>query len=125
MNADDVKTVRMATVAKLIGTLDPLPLLIYAPKPLLAQWQEELLQKLHRIRRGNLPPANVYGPPEKKLLYSFAEQLAARTRTMLLATATPVQLHPMELWDLLYILSLNNPQVLGSLNGFWRKRTAR
>lgn len=186
------KTLQLGALAKLIGTLDPLPILIFAPKPLLAQWQEELLQKLqvpsarwegggwlterdefhpalpnkatncprkigilstsvitsaarsernqefihqllerrfscciwdeaHRIRRGNLSPANVYGPPEKKLLYSFAEQLAARTRTMLLATATPVQLHPMELWDLLYILSLNNPQVLGSLNGFWRK----
>ena len=46
VNADDVKTVRMAAVAKLIGTLDPLPILIVAPKPLLAQWEEELLQKL-------------------------------------------------------------------------------
>jgi hypothetical protein len=34
-------------VAKLIGTLDPLPILIVAPKPLLEQWQEELLRKLN------------------------------------------------------------------------------
>ncbi len=40
---------------------------------------------------------------------------------MLLATATPVQLHPMELWDLLSILSVNNPQVLGGINSLWRK----
>ena len=59
--------------------------------------------------------------PEKKLLYQFAEQLAARAKTLLLATATPVQLHSMELWDLLYILSMNNPQVLGSPNSLWRK----
>lgn len=186
------KTLQLGAIAKLIGTLDADPILIMAPKPLLEQWQEELLQKLaipsarwegggwvterdefhpalpgkvtncprkigivstsvvtsaplsvrnqalveqllekrfscviwdeaHKIRRGNLSANNVYLPPEKKLLYKFAEQVAARARTMLLATATPVQLHPMELWDLLYILSMNNPQVLGSANSLWRK----
>lgn len=186
------KTLQLGALAKLIGTLDPLPILIVAPKPLLTQWQEELLLKLavpsarwenggwlterdefhpalpdkltncprkigiistsvitsaalsernrnltaqllekryscviwdeaHKIRRGNLSPNNVYKTPEKKRLYRFAEQLAPRTKTMLLATATPVQLHPMELWDLLYILSVNNPHVLGNLNSLWRK----
>lgn len=186
------KTLQLGAIAKLIGILDKLPILILAPKPLLGQWQEELLQKLaipsarwdgggwvterdefhpgltdkvtncprkvgivstsvvtsaprsernralveqllekrfscviwdeaHKIRRGNLGANNVYGPPEKKRLYRFAEQLAARTQTLLLATATPVQLHSMELWDLLYILSMNNPQVLGTQNGLWRK----
>lgn len=185
------KTLQLGALAKLIGTLDALPILIIAPKPLLAQWQEELLLKLaipsarwenggwlterdefhpalpgkltncprkigivstsvitsaklsdrnrelmeqllekryscviwdeaHKIRRGNLSPNNVFQPPQKKSLYTFAELLAARTQTMLLATATPVQLHPMELWDLLAILSVNNPQVLGGSNSFWR-----
>jgi superfamily II DNA or RNA helicase len=186
------KTIQLGAVAKLIGTLDSLPILIMAPKPLLEQWQEELIQKLaipsarwegggwiterdefhpvlqgratncprkigivstsvitsaplsernsslvdellekkfscviwdeaHKIRRGNLSASTVYLPAEKKLLYRFAEQLALRTKTLLLATATPVQLHSMELWDLLYILSMNNPQVLGSPNSLWRK----
>jgi superfamily II DNA or RNA helicase len=186
------KTLQLGAIAKLIGTLDDLPILIMAPKPLLEQWQEELLQKLaipsarwenggwvterdefhpalpgkvtncprkigivstsvvtsaplsarnsalveqllerrfsciiwdeaHKIRRGNLAANNVYSPPEKKLLYLFAEKLAARAKTVLLATATPVQLHSMELWDLLSILSMNNPQVLGSPNSLWRK----
>lgn len=186
------KTLQLGAIAKLIGSLDDLPILIMAPMPLLEQWQEELLQKLaipsarwqgggwvterdeyhpalpgrttncprkigivstsvitsaprsernrtlleelmekrfscaiwdeaHKIRRGNLAPANVYSAPEKKLLYRFAEQLAERAKTVLLATATPIQLHPMELWDLLYILSVNNPQVLGSPNSLWRK----
>ncbi len=185
------KTLQLGALAKLIGTLDPLPILIIAPKPILSQWQEQLLLMLaipsarwenggwlterdefhpalpgkltncprkigivptsvitsaslsernrelaqqlleknyscviwdeaHKIRRGNLSPTNVYQPPEKKRLYRFAEQIAARTQTMLLATATPVQLHPMELWDLLSVLSVNNPQVLGGLNSFWR-----
>ena len=186
------KTLQLGAIAKLIGTLDSQPLLIMAPKPLLEQWQEELLQKLaipsarwdsggwiterdeyhpalpgkpvncprkigiistsvvtsaplsernrmlveqllekrfscviwdeaHKIRRANLAENTVYSPPEKKLLYQFAERLASRSQTVLLATATPVQLHPMELWDLLYILSVNNPQVLGSDNALWRK----
>ena len=75
----------------------------------------------HKVRRANLSTNNVYDPPEKKLLYKFAEKLAGRTKTMLLATATPVQLHPMELWDLLSVLSVNNPQVFGGPNGLWRK----
>ena len=90
---------------------------------------EQLLEKryscviwdeAHKIRRGNLSANNVYKSPEKKSLYIFAELLSARTQTMLLATATPVQLHPMELWDLLAILSVNNSQVLGGPNSFWR-----
>jgi superfamily II DNA or RNA helicase len=186
------KTLQLGAIAKLIGTLDALPILIMVPKTLTTQWQEELWLKLtvpsarwegggwiterdefhpalpdkavncprkvgivatsavtsaplsernaalvtqllarrfscviwdeaHRIRRANLSKTNVYDPPEKKLLYKFAEQIAGRTRTMLLATATPVQLHPMELWDLLSILSVNNPQVLGGINSLWRK----
>lgn len=186
------KTLQLGAIAKLIGTLDSLPILIMVPKTLTTQWQEELWLKLavpsarwegggwiterdefhparpsnaancprkvgivstsvvtsaplsernatlvnhllakrfscvvwdeaHRIRRANLAANNVFDPPEKKLLYKFAEQIAGRTKTMLLATATPVQLHPMELWDLLNVLSVNNPQVLGSPNSLWRK----
>ncbi len=77
--------------------------------------------EVHKIRRANLSPGNVHRAPEKKSLYRFAERLAACTRTMLLATATPVQLHPMELWDLLSILSVNNPQVMGTETSLWRK----
>jgi SNF2 family DNA or RNA helicase len=186
------KTLQLGAIAKLIGTLDSLPILIMVPKTLTTQWQEELWLKLavpsarwesggwmterdefhparpsnaancprkvgivstsvvtsaplsernatlvsqllakrfscvvwdeaHRIRRANLSANSVFDPPEKKLLYKFAEQIAGRTKTMLLATATPVQLHPMELWDLLNVLSVNNPQVLGSPNSLWRK----
>ncbi len=185
------KTLQLGAAAKLIGTLDPQPILILAPKPLLEQWQEELWLKLrvpsarwdrggwttereefhpalpqkptncprkvgivstsvitsaprsegnqalvegllkqrfscmiwdeaHKIRRGNLAPSNVYNPPEKKLLYRFAERISGQAKTVLFATATPVQLHPIELWDLLSILSVNNPQVLGSPNSSWR-----
>jgi hypothetical protein len=34
---------------------------------------------------------------------------------MLLATATPVQINPIEAWDLLFILSKGNEFVLGDI----------
>jgi len=186
------KTIQLGAIAKLIGTLEEkLPILIMAPKPLLQQWQTELMAKLqvpsaywdngtwiternevhpalpdtplncprkvgivgisaitsatrspankrlveallkkrfscviwdeaHKIRRENLREPNVFGPPEKNSLYEWAEKLAAQCQTMILATATPIQLHPMELWDMLHILSINNPHVLGSEMSRWR-----
>ena len=41
------------------------------------------------------------------------QRLLRRAKSMLLATATPVQLHPVEAWDLLHILSHGNDGVLG------------
>jgi superfamily II DNA or RNA helicase len=74
----------------------------------------------HKVRRKNLQSSRVYRSPEKNTLYDFALGIAGRTKTMLLATATPVQLHPIELWDLLNVLSVNNEQVLGDKISPWR-----
>ncbi|MFN9823094.1 MAG: helicase-related protein, partial [Planctomyces sp.] len=46
-------------------------------------------------------------------LMNFLFRLGQRTKSLLLATATPVQLHPIEAWDLLRILSEGNDGVLG------------
>ena len=54
----------------------------------------------HKIRRRNLQESNVFKSADKNTLYQWAERVAARTKTFLLATATPIQLHPIELWDL-------------------------
>lgn len=193
MLADGVglgKTLQLGGLAKLIGTLTDEPILIIAPKAVVAQWQGEIYEKLaapsavwtgkgwlternefhpateesvtkcprkiaivstsvimsakrsvlngrlteellkkqfscvlwdeaHKIRRDNVREPKVWGPPQMNLLYQWAMKLAARTRTMILATATPVQLHPVELWDLLNVLAVNNDQVLGSVYGRW------
>jgi superfamily II DNA or RNA helicase len=42
---------------------------------------------------------------------------------MLLATATPIQLYPIELWDLLNVLSQKNDSVLGSQSSYWRRNS--
>lgn len=186
------KTLQLGGLAKLIGTLDEQPLLIVAPKAVVAQWQQELMDKLaapsalwtgrgwlterdefhpstlddvlncprkiaivptsivlsakrsqfngkltedllkmrfscvlwdeaHKIRRANLREPIVWQAPQRNQLYVWAMRLAERTKTMVLATATPVQLHPMELWDLLAVLAVGNPQVLGTELARWRE----
>jgi len=41
-------------------------------------------------------------------------------KSLLLATATPVQLYPVEAWDLLNVLALGNEHVLGNAWSNWR-----
>lgn len=181
------KTVQLAMAAMLMALDDPDggPILVLAPKPLLQQWQDELMELLqlpsarwngkawvdendleypsdgakslgkcprriglvsqglvvrglpeavnqllsrrytcvivdeaHRARRRNVPKVdadadevNERADPNK--LMAFLREIGPKTKSMLLATATPVQLHPVEAWDLLHILSQGNEGVLG------------
>jgi hypothetical protein len=75
----------------------------------------------HRARRKKIDPNNLSPKPEYNNLAAFLAQISQRTRSMLLATATPVQLHPIEAWDLLAILSAGNEAVLGNDWSEWRK----
>ena len=181
------KTVQLAMAAMLMALDDPDggPILVLAPKPLLQQWQDELMELLqlpsarwngkawldendveypsdgvkslakcprriglvsqglivrgmaeavrqllsrrytcvivdeaHRARRRKVPKVDAdadevdeRGEPNKVM--AFLREIGPRTKSMLLATATPVQLHPVESWDLLEILSHGNDGVLG------------
>jgi len=164
------KTVQLAMAALLMAIDDPSdgPILVLAPKPLLQQWQGEMMELLqlpsarwtgrawvdeneleypsegvrsmgkcprriglvsqglvvrgmrealdqllgrqytcvivdeaHRARRRAIPKVDagpdeldIQGEPNK--LMSFLRQIGPKTKSMLLATATPVQLHPIE-----------------------------
>jgi len=181
------KTVQLGMAALLMAMDDPGggPVLVLAPKPLLQQWQGELMELLqlpsarwtgrcwvdehgleypsegvrslgkcprrvglisqglvvrgqpdalqqllsryytcvivdeaHRARRRKVPKVDAgaeevdeRGEPNK--LMDFLATIGPRTKSMLLATATPVQLHPVEAWDLLYVLSQGSDGVLG------------
>lgn len=181
------KTVQLAMAALLMALDEPDggPILVLAPRPLLQQWQDELMELLslpsarwdgrawvdendlehpsdgitslgkcprriglvsqglvvrghadalrqllsrrytcvivdesHRARRRNVPavdasPERVNEKAEPNRLMAFLRELGPSTKSMLLATATPVQLHPVEAWDLLHILSHGNDGVLG------------
>lgn len=179
------KTVQLAMAALLMALEDSGPILVLAPKPLLQQWQGELMELLHlpsarwsgkewvdeqgteypsngrdelrrcprriglvsqglitrghpqvieallaqrylcvivdeshRARRSDIPriddgPERVNERAKPNKLMSFLLKVSSKTKSMLLATATPVQLHPVEAWDLLSILGAGNPSVLG------------
>lgn len=181
------KTVQLAMAALLMALDDPDggPILVLAPKPLLQQWQDELMELLllpsarwngrawvdendleypsegarslgkcprriglvsqglvvrglaeavgqllsrrytcvivdesHRARRRNLPKVDADAEEideraEPNKLMAFLREIGPKTKSMLLATATPVQLHPVEAWDLLHVLSCGNDGVLG------------
>ena len=91
------------------------------------EWEGVLVDEAHRARRKKLPKIEDRGPaiknPESEAnkLYAFLYKLATRTKTMLLSTATPVQMHPIEAWDLLRLLSEGNEHILGSTSSHWRQ----
>jgi hypothetical protein len=181
------KTIQLAMAAMLMALDDPQggAVLILAPKPLLQQWQDEIMELLnlpsarwngrawvdengleypaegvkginrcprriglvsqglavkgnpellqqllcrqytcvivdeaHRARRRSLPRIDAEAheideAPVPNNLMRFLYKIAGKTRSLLLATATPVQLHPLEAWDLLRLLSQQNDGVLG------------
>lgn len=89
------------------------------------EWGCVIIDEAHRARRRQLPKPEERGPRlanpdiEANRLYAFAWKLASRTRSMLLSTATPVQMHPIEAWDLLRLLAQGNEHVLGGIGSRW------
>ncbi len=80
-----------------------------------------IVDEAHRARRKNLGNGKENQKPEPNNLMRFLLDISKRTKSMLLATATPVQLYPIEAWDLLNILSQANDSILGSSFSLWRK----
>jgi len=80
-----------------------------------------ILDEAHRARRRNLGENRDAEQADPNNLLKFMYQMAMRTRSLLLATATPVQLRPVEVWDLLDILSRGDESVLGNLFSRWRR----
>lgn len=77
-----------------------------------------IVDESHRARRRKVPKTDagaqeIDEKAEPNKLMEFLKKIGLKTKSMLLATATPVQLHPLEAWDLLDILSQGNDGVLG------------
>lgn len=79
-----------------------------------------ITDEAHRARRKNLGDGKENDKPIPNNLMKFLLQISINTKSMLLATATPVQLYPIECWDLLNILSQKNDSVLGNRFSKWR-----
>jgi len=80
-----------------------------------------IVDEAHRARRKNLGPEREDERPDANNLLSFLYAISPRTKSLLLATATPVQLYPVEAWDLLNAISAGNDSVLGNDFSRWRK----
>jgi SNF2 family DNA or RNA helicase len=84
-----------------------------------------IVDEAHRARRKNLGRGREGHAPDPNNLMAFLLDIAPKTKSMLLATATPVQIHPIEAWDLLYILSQGNDFVLGDNLSCWQREGLR
>ena len=82
-----------------------------------------ILDEAHRARRRSRG-ADAFGPAVPNNLLRFLWQVSPRTKSLLLATATPVQLHPIEAYDLLDALARGSDAVLGGPGSRWRNARA-
>ena len=88
---------------------------------LAGQYECIIVDEAHRSRRKNISESCLEEKADPNNLMHFLMRISKRTKSMLLATATPVQLHPVEAFDLLSILALGSDQVLGDAWSEWRK----
>ncbi len=84
-----------------------------------------ILDEAHRARRRNLGGGvRAFAPAQPNNLLKFLREISPRTKSLLLATATPVQLHPVEAYDLLDALARGSDAVLGAPGSRWRNARA-
>lgn len=81
-------------------------------------WDLVVLDEAHHARRKS-PGGTQEGPPN--LLLQLMQRLQARTQALLLLTATPMQVHPVEVWDLLALLSMPQEWSRAAFLEFFRK----
>jgi ERCC4-related helicase len=67
------------------------------------EWDLVVLDEAHHARRRGAGTAQEKGP---NALLEVMRELRSRCKSLLLLTATPMQVHPVELWDLMDLLGL-------------------
>jgi len=68
-------------------------------------WDLVIVDESHHARRRDFQDLSRYRPNR---LLELLNRLQTRTRGILLMTATPMQVHPIEVWDLLRLLGLGD-----------------
>jgi superfamily II DNA or RNA helicase len=71
--------------------------------PGIGDWDLIILDEAHHARRRGAGSTQEKGP---NALLGLMQKLQAKCRSLLLLTATPMQVHPVELWDLMDLLGL-------------------
>lgn len=91
---------------------------------LLAQKDFEcvILDEAHRARRRNPTKDPNKHKADPNYLLQFLNNITFKTKSLLLATATPVQINPIEAFDLINALSLPTFKVMGDMYSEWHKK---
>jgi len=82
---------------------------LLAAKP----WDLVLVDEAHHARRKDFLQIERYRPNR---LLGLLNELRDKTRGLLLLTATPMQIHPVEVWDLLHLLGVGGKWGAGEEN---------
>ena len=77
-----------------------------------------VLDEAHKARREDLNDQSPRAAGNN--LLEFMREIAGRAENVILGTATPIQVAPIELWDLLDVLGRGADHVLGDRNSRWR-----
>ena len=81
-----------------------------------------ILDEAHRARRRNPTKDPNKHKADPNYLLQFLNAITFKTKSLLLATATPVQIHPIEAFDLINALSLPTFKVMGDMYSEWHKK---
>ena len=84
------------------------------------EYNTVIVDECHRARRKNLGQGKENDKPVPNNLYDYLLRISKKTEHMLMGTATPIQIFPIEAWDLLNILSQGDDKVMGSQPSLWR-----
>ena len=80
-----------------------------------------IVDEAHNTRRQNLGEGRDAEKPDPNNLLASSTKCPREQKALLLAMATPVQVRPVEAWDLLDILSRGSEAVLGVMWSEWQQ----
>lgn len=80
-----------------------------------------ILDEAHRARRRNPGKDADKHKADPNFLLQFINEISAKTKSLLLATATPVQVNTIEAFDLINALSIPSLKVMGDQYSEWHR----
>lgn len=81
-----------------------------------------ILDEAHRARRRNPTKNPDKNKADPNYLLRFLNDVSVKTKSLLLATATPVQVNTIEAYDLLNALSMPTAKVMGDIYSDWHRK---
>ena len=81
-----------------------------------------IVDECHRARRRNASRDADTNKADANYLLRFLNEITFNTKSMILGTATPVQVNTIEAFDLLNILALPTDKVMGNVYSEWRSK---